>query len=280
MSPHGDSRPGPTANEFEQLPTIQETRQYHQQKITAHIPIINKTKRRRRRTSHRKSRNPKPKPKPTATTQSTLPGSNQTNEPYGDLLLKKLREHFRVAFQNVNGIRAKNKFADLSEICCAIKRMDIDSFGAAETCLDWNRPKIVRHCRSIIKKFFKNKNTFIQSASKKRYDSIYQPGGTATILNGNWNGNVIDSGQDSSGDGRWSHYTMQGKSQSKVTFITGYRVCQQGSRKGQKTAFAQQWSRQRTRMQEKTQPNPRQAFLDDLSEFIKLKQKKTATALC
>jgi hypothetical protein len=75
-------------------------------------------------------------------TQTTIPTTKKSNDPFGDLFIIKDPAHFRFAFQNLNGIRAKNDYSDLSELSGYIKANDIDCFGGAETCLDWQRPSV------------------------------------------------------------------------------------------------------------------------------------------
>jgi hypothetical protein len=99
-------------------------------------------------------------------------------------------------------------------------------------------------------------------------------GGSVTSVLGEWvtrsNGDDI---QDSSGMGRWSGKTLTGKSKTKCTIITAYRVCK-GSigTAGVGTSFA----REHEQLKESgvSKPNPRKQMLTDLSTAIKVLQKK------
>jgi hypothetical protein len=177
--------------------------------------------------------------------QTTIPMPPQQNEPYGDIFLeKKLPGMFRLGYQNVNGIRREGMYSDLYNMCQFMKDHEIDCLGMTETNLDWRFKKstVQNACSNICRKFFPAYK-FVTSCSTKRYKTAWQPGGTATIIQGEWQSRVTSTGADPTTDGRWSEVTTSSE-HAKVTFITGYRVSQEKDPHGAKTAWKQQFNLQ------------------------------------
>ncbi len=151
--------------------------------------------------------------------------SPEDNGPYGDILTEnKIEENlFRLAYQNPNGISTDTDYADVDEICQFAHDYKVDGLGLAGTDLDWNHREVEKQVKRKITRFFPH-NVLATSSSAKSYDSPYQPGGTATLLTGNWTGRKMITGSNETLDGRWSYVTIQGKENTKLTMITGYRL--------------------------------------------------------
>jgi hypothetical protein len=65
------------------------------------------------------------------------------------------------------------------------------------------------------------------STSKIHHTGPYKPGGTMTTVGNPWHSHVIDQGNDNL-LGNWSYVTLCHKGNSKLTFLTVYRVKDQG----------------------------------------------------
>ena len=136
-----------------------------------------------------------------------------------------------------------------------------------ETNRNYNIPTVAQQIQDQFRRYWTSHITLQTSNSSCTFGSEYQPGGTMTALSGTWTTRIIDRGQDS-GLGRWSFVTLQGRHANKITLITAYRVCNQTiDHTGDKTAFIQQWVLLRETGIHK--PNPRKAFMTDLTQYIK-----------
>ena len=81
-------------------------------------------------------------------------------------------------------------------------------------------------------------------------------------------GRYQTSGSDPHGLGRWSFVQLYGKDGKSLVMITAYRVCNGNiSTSGASTAFHQQWHL--LRLAGHLKPNPRKAFITDLTAAIK-----------
>jgi hypothetical protein len=61
------------------------------------------------------------------------------------------------------------------------------------------------------------------SSAKLHWPTDYQPGGTAVAVRNEWATRYLSHGHDDLG--RWSWVTLAGQNKSKITFLSGYRVC-------------------------------------------------------
>jgi hypothetical protein len=177
-------------------------------------------------------------------------------------------EHARVIYQNINGIKHANGFGECAIIGDAAREMGASIIGMVETCLDWSNQETLEKCKRLFKNSFNPQVNMSVSSSEETYETPYQPGGTATVVGGNWAGRTT-SHCDNSGMGRWSELRMTGKDNTAIRFITAYRVVESSfARAGPTTAFSQQYSI----MEDKgiINPDPRAAVLQDLGKHIEL----------
>ena len=125
-------------------------------------------------------------------------------------------------------------------ILSQLQKWEVNVTCLSETSVAWEyrTPKKVIH---QIAKSFDKKACISTSSSTCKSGSYYKPGGTLTMMDGNWSGYIVDKGSDPYNMGRWSYITIGGKRNKAVTIITAYR----NSRKkaeyvGPTTAIAQQ----------------------------------------
>jgi hypothetical protein len=186
-------------------------------------------------------------------------------EAWGDTMAYET-EYARVIYQNSNGIKYANDFGDCAIIGDAAREMGASVIGLAETCLDWSNQETMEKCKRMFRTSFNPQINRSVSSSEETYDTPYQPGGTATLVGGNWAGRTT-SHCDNSGMGRWSEIRMAGKDNTAIRFITAYRVVDTSfARAGPTTAYSQQVSI----MEDKgvIDPDPRAAVLHDLGKHI------------
>jgi exonuclease III len=174
----------------------------------------------------------------------------------------------RVYFQNINGLRAANRFQDAMELFHSAAASHIAILGLAETNVPWHDKAVTGKVRSRMRQCWEASKMATSSATEATGDTEYQPGGTALFVHGDWTGRVIDSTEDSHNMGRWSTVRLQGSEGKKLAIICGYRVVNTDmQRAGPSTAYFQQWAKLRAEGNE--QPDPRKQFLTDLSAYIK-----------
>jgi hypothetical protein len=146
--------------------------------------------------------------------------------------------------------------------------------GLTETNVDWQHRGTKAKCTTIFRKYWQRVNVST-SSSDHRFDRVYQPGGTATIVGSPWAGRAKSS-TDSSGLGRWSVTHLLGRTSSKVAVITAYRATGTHS-KGPFTAYSQQTCLLRQRDNRTT---PEEEFYIDLGNYIqRLRQEGTSVIL-
>ena len=105
------------------------------------------------------------------------------NNDFGDMMTRKPKDCFRIQFQNQNGWRTKNEYADVDEACYYSRQSQTDCLMIAEHCLSLEKPIVLKKVKSKVQRHLK-KSTLVHSVSKIHYDSDYKPGSTATILAG------------------------------------------------------------------------------------------------
>lgn len=85
---------------------------------------------------------------------------------------------------------------------------------------------------------------------------------------GKWVGRIDDKGADPEGLGRWSFMVFNGKNGRKVLVVVAYQACNNNiCRAGTRQAWTQQWRLLRAR--DDKDPDPRKAFITDLTKFLK-----------
>eukprot|EP00957_Ditylum_brightwellii_P054853 4157524-Ditylum_brightwellii.AAC.1 len=111
----------------------------------------------------------------------------------------------------------------------------------------------------------------ITSNYKERTESLYQPGGTATVVLDKWVSMIKDSGKDAAGI--WLWVTYGGSQTQQITVISAYRVCKNTiAEAGLSTAWMQQWKHHREKG--RVNPDPCKLFLTGLFAFIDLLSEK------
>ena len=173
----------------------------------------------------------------------------------------------RIFFQNVNGISSRDKWQDASEIGYMARQQWISILAMAETKVDWKKGKAKKACLHNLKAFW-TAAKIATSCSMIDFDSVFHPGGVMQLVGNEWSSRVVRTNEDPRKMGRWISTTLQGKAKKTLTLITAYQVVDDSSALHRpKTAYKQQWMMLRTTGE--PNPNPRKAFVRDITDFIK-----------
>ena len=184
--------------------------------------------------------------------------------------IQKSNSTFRLLGQNINGISHSHNFNKWHEILQSTVLHEMDCLCFAETNLEWRHPLVAHKIPTITKRFFHH-SRMISTSSTIKFERIYKPGGTASLITNEWTGRIITSETDSSGLGRWTTFTLNGKRHRKIAIITAYQVCKTSIHQcGFTTCFSQQWHLLRSQGNEF--PDPRKQFWNDLTRHIKILQ--------
>ena len=161
----------------------------------------------------------------------------------------------RVGFQNIRGTDMNNGFAVAPELD-AMDDNGADIQGMAESNKPWSSRNKAMYQTQL--DLLYNRASEIHSSAPADHDSTYQQGGTLCIMAGNSACRLLTSGSDQMGRFFW--YTVQGKRDEGILFITAYQVCKEFI-PGTLTAFKQQ--HMDLRQEGVSKPNPRKDVLTE-----------------
>jgi hypothetical protein len=177
----------------------------------------------------------------------------------------KQQKDFRFFYQNINSLSPQNCDKWKSTLI-QMKELKIDLLGLSETCTNWNNVKIKNKFVKTLKRQDRN-HTISTSSIDTELLQNYIPGGTATILNGNWLSRFSDNIEDKSGMGRWSGVKIRVDQKSSLHIVTAYRVCQQTMKTtNSMSTYCQQYMHLKSKGIDN--PNPRQIMLHDLHQWL------------
>ena len=192
-------------------------------------------------------------------------GIHSNCQTWGDPLLKKKKENIRIVFQNVNGFGYKKedetKTKGLFDLMC---RTDADVFTVAETNADWRKVPKRYTIWDQCKEWFENTPITASNNIHDRHKSQYQPGGTATITQGDLALQIMETGYDPLRLGRWSWILIRGKNNIKLRIVSVYRA-KKPTEEGPRRAYAQQ---QQALLKLKIEQSPEEQFWTDLWDSI------------
>ena len=152
--------------------------------------------------------------------------STQDHLPWGDhhVCGKESKEQgfFRIMSHNVNGLSKADQHSDVINFARAIEDKNIGVFGIQETNRNFERTNMLDSFHRVIKGVSTHHHGAVSSAALP-WTSDHQPGGTAVSVRNEWASRFLAKGSDDLG--RWSWLTLTGQGTTKITFISGYRVC-------------------------------------------------------
>ena len=153
-------------------------------------------------------------------------GTPQSSLPWGDILSSGIEVEdqgiFRVLSHNVNGLSKADGHADVRHFAQAIAEKSVALFGIQEPNRNFDSTEMLTSFHNIIRSVSTHHHGAVSSA-KLQLPVDYQPGGTAVSVRNQWATRFLSKGSDKFG--RWSWLTLAGRGTTKITFISGYRVC-------------------------------------------------------
>ena len=130
---------------------------------------------------------------------------------------------FRILSHNVNGLSKANYNTDVMDFARSLKDKAVSLFGIQETNRNFEVPHMLDSFHNAIKGVSSHHHGAVSSA-KLKWQTDHQPGGTAVSVRDKWATRFLSKGSDDMG--RWSWVTLSGQGTTKITFISGYRVCE------------------------------------------------------
>ena len=208
---------------------------------------------------------------PPSSPESSANGQNPQDRHLGDDCKHKDSGSLRFVFNNCNGISLHKD--SLKFLVASSRALQADWIGIAETHLDTQKAPVCTQIHSSFQSHLGySAANCVFSASNVDYGTDWKPGGTLQITVEGLATRTIEQFSDQLG--RFTSQTHVGKQGRKLTTISGYRVIE-GCR-GPASAYAQQRA---MLVEAKRDPNPRKAFLDDLTSFIQHKQENGCNIL-
>ena len=105
-----------------------------------------------------------------------------------------------------------------------MKELGVGQINMPETNLDWKIAKVREEYGYRIKTHWGSSRSTFAASKVRAKGERFLPGGVASTVVGKWAARCLDSGQDSSGMGRWTWQRLRGKDNKIIIQITAYRV--------------------------------------------------------
>jgi hypothetical protein len=171
---------------------------------------------------------------------------------------------FRVLLQNPRGLKF-SEGDDLAQFSfIEARNLGVGTLCLPETNTNWTLLSSQSQLARITRPIWKNSSTQT-SHINENFESIYQPGGTLTMICENWASRIVEKGSDPFGLGRWSYFILQRKGDIRIAIVTAYQVCSASlSSLGPTTYTMQQYRKLSSTFRSEnktTQPNPRHQFI-------------------
>jgi hypothetical protein len=203
----------------------------------------------------------------TSRTQATLSTANKKlNKHFGDLLISKEANTFRLLCINPQGIKPHNDWQDFRQFCTEMRNLDVDAFCLSGTDVEFKDSSTSEHFYNIVRQTWRNVR-LATSTSDIQFNGVYKPGGTCMAVTGPWSGRTRKTGKDKKGLGRWSFVELVTKMSGILIICTVYQVVAGSvAARGPFTNWTQQWAL--LRMMDVEEPDPVHQFYTDLSDQI------------
>ena len=200
--------------------------------------------------------------------------TNITQDPLwqgDDISNGKDDHHLRMMFHNVNGLSSKG-VDGLDMFVNDQADLQIDIQGFSEHCLDTAKFSVFQGARDTISRHYQGQTILQMDSSGEEALHIYKPGGTGLLVLGDVVGRQETQGRGGDPLGRWSYIHLRRKFKPPVTIISAYQVCPRPTNIMGNTAYHQQ--RRALNAMGESSLHPRQAFIRDLSSFLKILRTK------
>jgi hypothetical protein len=188
-----------------------------------------------------------------------------------DIPSEKDTHSTRIMFHNVNGLAAKG-VTGMDTFAHEQVLLQVDLQGFSEHCLDTTKFRITNTIHEILQRYYPGQHSLQLQSSDEGAVNVYKPGGTGILAIGNIVGRQEPNGKGGDSLGRWSYMHFRRKEAPPLTVITAYQVCSRPTNILGNTAYHQQV--RALSMQGRHTVSPRQAFIQDLIQFITGLQEK------
>ena len=166
---------------------------------------------------------------------------------------------------NIHGI-PKNKNSKKSyDMIRMLKKWNLDVWGQNETNIIWHNVPTNHQWKDRMKNQGMYQSTFANNRHESLGSATFLPGGVSQTTTKELSGRIIEHGNDDTGLGRWTWQKYQGKFDSVLRIITFYRPCKGET---QDVEYSLCTYAQHKRYFDNEHIEPRERFLQDLSDFI------------
>lgn len=200
-----------------------------------------------------------------AMTEGIYPASDSVGDPMDE---SPTQDVTRIFVQNLNGLSWNKDGGRWPYVCEAVATVQAEIACFSELNTDTTRYDVRTKMEQICQLHF-DQNRLVLASSNTKTTTAYKPGGTAIVACGAITTRIKSHNRDRMG--RWTSMCIQLSSAKKLRIISAYQVCRQ-SRPGTNTASSQQVAQlilEQARGSDNHRQNPRQAFINDLSNFIR-----------
>jgi hypothetical protein len=205
------------------------------------------------------------RPKESLITKDTFTAINQNKAHGHSIENQPAATTMRIYHQNIRGAKTYQNWNRWKEGTEQLVKWDVGIALLVETNTQWTQ--INKSAAQAMTHSITSQSKLCTSGSTEATDTDFQPGGTACVALGKWTGRITTRITDVTGLGRWSGFQLQGKNMKSLIVLSAYRPtnsCDPSDR----TCYSQQWRILRGRNSNSNSPNPRQAFVDDLTKQI------------
>jgi hypothetical protein len=127
--------------------------------------------------------------------------------------------------QNTRGVTPKEKDPKLTAGIGNIVKLQVGIAALQEMNAEWNQCGFrEQYAKSYLYHMTTSRHSF-GSSSEMVEGTYFKMGGTAIAVFGRWKRRMHKSGQYATGAGRWSWFTLLGKNNANIIYISCYGVC-------------------------------------------------------
>jgi hypothetical protein len=186
-------------------------------------------------------------------------------EAFADTMRVKQPGTIRLALQNIQMLPDNAKHYKSRQLVNHICQAELDGLEINEVGLNWRAISAANQwVERTIGKLNGSQAIFAHNTTEDNVTDAIQYGSVGIVTTHELAHRIIESGSDTTNLGRWDWIRIQGKEGHTVRIATAYRPCESP---GASTVFHQQ---ARGLSKNNDHRNPRDAFIEDLQDAIKL----------
>jgi endonuclease/exonuclease/phosphatase family metal-dependent hydrolase/vacuolar-type H+-ATPase subunit H len=201
--------------------------------------------------------------------EAMVDGTVNGSEFFGDPLNENPdRNTTRIYIQNLNGLTWNSDGGRWPYVCETMDSIQADIACFSELNTDTNRYEIRTKMEQICRRQF-DQNYLVLASAANKTTTHYKPGGTAILSRNAITSRIKTHTRDRMG--RWASISFTISTTKKLRVISAYQVCS-NAKPGTNTAASHQNAQiiaEHVSDQDIQRKTPRQAFIQDLQNFIK-----------